>query len=557
MEIINYLNPVDAGFQKVADDFHGLKNWQKVASVVAAVVGAILTPFILGFGAIAAFRFSVERFTLQNGSLSDAGKGEDHPLLKGENLQGFPPLKPLEERTDSLSKEILSGGSKPSAEVDEAGKGDPLQPATPLEANVSGDLGNARAKALIETFDSLWDPRKKDFKNIPFDIEEVSSLLQGHNRAFNSLTTDQEENFGVIYKQDLPKGAKIYVRADLHGDLKSLLENLKELQKEGLLDENFKCKDDVQLVFLGDYMDRGEYAIEIAQVLASLRFENPGKVHLLRGNHEDLSVNFMYGRSDEHLRRFLDDGEKSKILSAFYETMPLSVYLGEEGAEGREYVQFSHALFELKVDPSIVLDSEEPFSSAAIPRELEMSERVRKIAYEKCDYGKLILSARDKVERKRLKIEQAAERVNALAIAEESGNRSDGEGGVLTAYQWADVGDQTHIYSLGRRRWALSPADIKHSFRLASEKHRVKMLFRGHQHYFKHHCDLRNRVIVSTLPVGMDSPYKKNWPDQKDRAYILEVKPKVKNWTKRAITRASGESQSEISEAVGIREAAV
>ncbi|WP_211259923.1 hypothetical protein [Waddlia chondrophila] len=64
-------------------------------------------------------------------------------------------------------------------------------------------------------------------------------------------------------------------------------------------------------------------------------------------------------------------------------------------------------------------------------------------------------------------------------------------------------------------------------------------------------------MIVSTLPVGMDSPYKARFLDQADRAYILDVRPKVKDWTKKAITRKSGESVSEISEPVGIRETRV
>ncbi|CCB92017.1 hypothetical protein WCH_BJ09020 [Waddlia chondrophila 2032/99] len=525
--MVGYLNPVSENFNHAANAFHDLKKWQQAAAIIAGIAGAILTPFILCFGSFAAFRWTVELFTKQN----------NHESNK-DDLQTSQQLSEESEAKEIDLEENTGSDTDPhelSLRIDELSthlKGEEVLPVA--------TAGKDRVKQLVAKFDALWDEEGKQFEELPFDLAEASSLLEEHNRAFHSFTTDQKENFGIIYKQDLQKDSKIFVRADLHGDLKSLLENLKELQKQGLLDENYHCKANVQLVFLGDYMDRGSHAIEIAQILASLRLENPRQIHLLRGNHEDLGLNFFYGAADKHLKDFLSDDEKKTVLSNFYDTMPLSVYLGEEGADQREYIQFSHALFEMQMDPSLILDEEEGFSQVVVPRKLSLSERVQSIGSD--DDSKVSL---------------AAKKVKELAEKEDQGNRSDAFGGILTAYQWADVGDDTYISSLGNRKWRLSPEDIKHSFRLASTKHKVKMLFRGHQHYFKHHCVKVDKVIVSTLPVGMDSPYKACFPDQADRAYILDVRPKVKDWTKKAITRKSGESVSEISEPVGIRETRV
>ncbi|CAM9888099.1 unnamed protein product, partial [Ectocarpus sp. 12 AP-2014] len=84
--------------------------------------------------------------------------------------------------------------------------------------------------------------------------------------------------------------APIKIVGDLHGqffDLISMLEN---------------CgtpRDGASYLFLGDYVDRGEFSCEVLLYLLALKVAHPMKVHLIRGNHECRSLTTHFGFKDE------------------------------------------------------------------------------------------------------------------------------------------------------------------------------------------------------------------------------------------------------------------
>lgn len=71
---------------------------------------------------------------------------------------------------------------------------------------------------------------------------------------------------------------KLIVIGDIHGDLQSLNYILEE--------SNFLKFKDSMLIFLGDYIDRGEYSPQVLFKVLSLKFNFPNRVVVLRGNHE-------------------------------------------------------------------------------------------------------------------------------------------------------------------------------------------------------------------------------------------------------------------------------
>ena len=158
-------------------------------------------------------------------------------------------------------------------------------------------------------------------------------------------------------KLNLNAEAKVLFHGDLHGDLHSLNEWLKHLNREGLLN-GFKATDpNINLMFLGDYTDRGSYGVEVMYVLLRLRVENPGQVWMARGNHEDIQLTMNYGFLKEATSKYGPEFP-IKRLSRIYDFLPVVIYAGH----GDNYIQCNHGGMEPGYSPAKLLDHPTPIA---------------------------------------------------------------------------------------------------------------------------------------------------------------------------------------------------
>lgn len=70
------------------------------------------------------------------------------------------------------------------------------------------------------------------------------------------------------------------VIGDIHGQYYDLIEVLKMHKNK-----NFHGKQESKYLFLGDYVDRGLFAIQVMLLILSMKINEPKKVLILRGNH--------------------------------------------------------------------------------------------------------------------------------------------------------------------------------------------------------------------------------------------------------------------------------
>jgi len=77
------------------------------------------------------------------------------------------------------------------------------------------------------------------------------------------------------------------------------------------------------LLFLGDYVDRGIFSLEVLVFLFCLKLNFPKAVIMLRGNHESRAMTEHFTFRSEILQKFREEDIYEKFIDAF-EAMPIS-----------------------------------------------------------------------------------------------------------------------------------------------------------------------------------------------------------------------------------------
>jgi len=91
--------------------------------------------------------------------------------------------------------------------------------------------------------------------------------------------------------------ANIVVVGDIHGNVDELIR---------LFEQNgYPPK--TNYLFLGDYVDRGRFGVEVVILLFCLKIRFPNSIYLLRGNHEIEHISKYYGFYDEVISKYSDD----------------------------------------------------------------------------------------------------------------------------------------------------------------------------------------------------------------------------------------------------------
>lgn len=177
-----------------------------------------------------------------------------------------------------------------------------------------------------------------------------------------------------VQKLMVPEGSKICFMGDIHGSIHSLVRNLESLVRMGYLNNDFKISTGLEspfyMIFLGDYVDRGTWSVEVLYLLIILKHQNPNNVFLLKGNHETYSMNSPNQNSSfyrELTRKYAGERGNEEVVALlkkynnFFEYLPCALFLGIQGDDGvAEFALCSHGGIDPHHNPQkLLLASEE------------------------------------------------------------------------------------------------------------------------------------------------------------------------------------------------------
>lgn len=163
---------------------------------------------------------------------------------------------------------------------------------------------------------------------------QLATLFAGYVKLYQQehkgKNAEVERRFSGM-KKVIPVG-------DLHGGIFDLLDLFDDWIKQGLMRDDYTLNPGVYVGFLGDYVDRGEGGIETLAMLVCFLMKNRSQVTLIRGNHEDVSMNQLrYGLVEELQKKYtlVETSILTLYLSDVYKTFPTALFL----AGGERFVQ--------------------------------------------------------------------------------------------------------------------------------------------------------------------------------------------------------------------------
>lgn len=176
-----------------------------------------------------------------------------------------------------------------------------------------------------------------------FDTTEFEKLLI---KVTNTRKQLNSKGNNSVVRLGLSSESKIFIWGDLHGAFHSLVRALDWLNKEKIIDHNFKIiKPKHFLVFNGDAINRSPFTLETFMILLKLLEKNPQHVFYMRGQHETDEYWLDYGLKRElqiRVRQFPETEVAFKQqVNEFFNTLPLALYIHNK-KNLKNFIRISH-----------------------------------------------------------------------------------------------------------------------------------------------------------------------------------------------------------------------
>mmetsp|Transcript_57379 Transcript_57379/g.124714 ORF Transcript_57379/g.124714 Transcript_57379/m.124714 type:complete len:428 (+) Transcript_57379:1-1284(+) len=197
--------------------------------------------------------------------------------------------------------------------------------ATPMPVKAGGEMAQHWES---RSFDAAGDPQRliaqlEDFAERGF--KHRNKKFWTDNFDIFSALCDQVRLVAMHEPRCVPIRDPTYVLGDLHGNFEDLHSFSQALWRQGIS----ICP--ANLLFLGDYVDRRPFSLEVIAYLFSLKLISPTKIVLLRGNHELRIVNRTNGFQAECIKKFGEQDGMSiwERVNSVFDCLPIAAIISE------------------------------------------------------------------------------------------------------------------------------------------------------------------------------------------------------------------------------------
>jgi serine/threonine-protein phosphatase 2A catalytic subunit len=152
---------------------------------------------------------------------------------------------------------------------------------------------------------------------ITYDIDKFIERLSG----CKLLKAEEVKFLMEKAKEILLKESNVqYVKAPVTicGDIHGQFYDMMELFKIG-----GRCPE-TNYLFMGDYVDRGYFSVEVVSLLLCFKVRYPNRIYLTRGNHETRQISQAYGFYDECMRKYNNNAQIWKYFTDLFDYLPLT-----------------------------------------------------------------------------------------------------------------------------------------------------------------------------------------------------------------------------------------
>ena len=201
------------------------------------------------------------------------------------------------------------------------------------------------SKRLIPTNKVVFGPTPEELSESDHKKESIAQMFVNHLLRPKDWSVNQMDRQFIFKREDILMLAQectaivktqptvlrvkvpVKVFGDFHGQYQDMMRFF-DLWRGPTESSQGGDIESYDYLFLGDYVDRGAHSLETICLLMALKVKFPNQIHLLRGNHEDSSINRVFGFAEECEERLDDDIDDQysvfRTINNLFEWLPLA-----------------------------------------------------------------------------------------------------------------------------------------------------------------------------------------------------------------------------------------